>query len=353
MPILSVPAAANDFRATRRLIDVVSIASTIRSLDRLETLVESLSECCLGLIRDSRQYTVEIDPATSLKYYTRLDNILGRVDRNSLPAADHRQIRSRLRGALRDYKREAERVLAELRNQLEDTAMALTELTTGLAMGSENQKRTLKTEIGTLRSLARGDDDAIRTGIIAVASRLEFAMEDLNRQNQLRVTQLSSEIRALQRRIEALSRPAVAAGDLRGAVEAALAAGTPFLLILVALGNLHAVRSVSGEAAAARAMEACLGRLRNCLMPAGVVGAWSGDVVGALSREDSQGAFELAKAIGGKLGGKYSFPEEGSQPCEIVLQVQTAVIQRSASDTPERIYKRIDDVLLAIRPGQT
>ena len=191
-----MPAAANDFRATRRLIDVVSIASTIRSLDRLETLVESLSECCLGLIRDSRQYTVEIDPATSLKYYTRLDNILGRVDRNSLPAADHRQIRSRLRGALRDYKREAERVLAELRNQLEDTAMALTELTTGLAMGSENQKRTLKTEIGTLRSLARGDDDAIRTGIIAVASRLEFAMEDLNRQNQLRVTQLCSEIRA-------------------------------------------------------------------------------------------------------------------------------------------------------------
>src|SRR5579864_5314375 len=107
---------------------MLSIGTAIHSLDELAALSDKLSHAYRGLMRDVRQYSVEVDAAATAQYHASLDAILERLGAIPLTGTDFQLIGSLFRGAQREYKTQAERSLRSLREQLEETAGALGDL---------------------------------------------------------------------------------------------------------------------------------------------------------------------------------------------------------------------------------
>ena len=328
---------------------MTSIQNSLDDLERCQTAREMLLDCYLTAIGNVAHYAIDLDDeitAPHRHYLTVLAGELASAQPEALAES-----RARLRALLRDYRDNAAKYLATLREELAGTAGALQEILDHLAQTDSNHEAQLRTELGRLREISDSPGaSVVSAAILAAADSIEQSIEQIRQQRQLMVSQFLVEIRMLHRRIDLLET-AASLDDLtklfkRDEIERQLRSASAeklCLLLVRASGFREAERQFNHEVATTLA--AAFGkRLRNSLPPGAIIGRWSEEGFIALLSVEKPEAMASAKRVSEHLSGDYACLQWG-KTVHPALHVGVAVVDNQPGDPPERTLKRIKEFL--------
>lgn len=176
-----------------------------------QDLTAELTDTLLATIDSLRQYVVETDPSL-VDQFRMWAGILTRSLRTSISQADERsfgEVRTSIRGGLRDYHDRAGRYISELRARIATTTAALDARVATLQSGDSGAEARLKCEITRLESLEKlASGEEIRTGLRQSVVSVTKCLAQLRQEKDVTVAQLRHEIRVLQNSLEHARRAA-------------------------------------------------------------------------------------------------------------------------------------------------
>ena len=327
---------------------MTSIQNSLDDLERCHAARDMVLDCYVTALMNVAHYTIELNDeitAPHRQYLTALASEVAAAQPEALAES-----RATLRALLRDYRDKAAKYLGALREELAGTARALQEILDSLAQTDSDHEVQLRTELGRLREISDSPGaSVVSAAILAAADSIEQSIEQIRQQHQLTVSQFLVEIRMLHRRIDLLET-AASLDDLtklfkRDEMERQIcsAPGKLCLLLVRASGFRQAERQFDREVAAGIA--AAFGkRLRNCLLPAAIVGRWSEEGFIALLSVEKAEALATAKRVAERLSGDYACLQHG-KTVHPSLHVGVAVVDTQPGDPPERTLKRIQEFL--------
>jgi GGDEF domain-containing protein len=306
-------------------------------------------DCYLTAIRNVAHYTIELDDEISTphrQYLTALAGELGSAQPEALVES-----RSTLRALLRDYRDQAAKYLATLREELAGTARALQVILDSLAQTDSDHELRLRTELGRLREISGSlEESAARSAILAAADSIERSIEQIRQQHRLTVSQFLVEIRMLHKRIDLLET-AASLDDLtklfkRDEIERQIGSapgGKLCLLLVRASGFRQAEQQFHREVAVGLAA-AFSKRLRNSLPPGATIGRWSEEGFIAMLSMETPEAMASAKRVADHLSGSYACLERG-KTVHPSLQASVVVVEQQPGDPPERTLQQVQEFL--------
>ena len=328
---------------------MTSIQNSLTELERCQAARDVVLDCYLTAIRNVAHYTIELDDEISTphrQYLTALAGELGSAQPEALVES-----RSTLRALLRDYRDQAAKYLATLREELAGTARALQVILDSLAQTDSDHELRLRTELGRLREISGSlEESAARSAILAAADSIERSIEQIRQQHRLTVSQFLVEIRMLHKRIDLLET-AASLDDLtklfkRDEIERQIGSapgGKLCLLLVKASGFRQAEQEFHREVAVGLAA-AFSKRLRNSLPPGATIGRWSEEGFIAMLSMETPDALARAKRAADHLSGSYACLERG-KTVHPSLQASVVVVEQQPGDPPERTLQQVQEFL--------
>ena len=328
---------------------MTSIQNSLTELERCQAARDVVLDCYLTAIRNVAHYTIELDDEISTphrQYLTALAGELGSAQPEALVES-----RSTLRALLRDYRDQAAKYLATLREELAGTARALQVILDSLAQTDSDHELRLRTELGRLREISGSlEESAARSAILAAADSIERSIEQIRQQHRLTVSQFLVEIRMLHRRIDLLET-AASLDDLtklfkRDEMERQIcsASGGKLCLLLVKASGFRQAEQQFNREVAAGLAAAFSKRLRNSLPPGATIGRWSEEGFIAMLPVGTPEAVASAKRVADHLSGAYACLERG-RTVHPSLEVSVTVVENQPGDPPEQTLQRAQDFL--------
>jgi len=318
---------------------MISIQESMQALERADRLRVLILDCYVTAIRNASHYAIEIEEPLTGPFRRHLETLASELAGDSPEDLD--RSRATLRALLRDYRDKAGEYLSRLREELAGSAQALQELVHSLCSSAGDHEKHVKEALLRLRAVGGSPEAAtVAPALLGAVDAIENGLEEIHKQHQFTVSQLHSEIRVLQRRIDSLE--AAAAVDSltqllrRSQIEDRIRNSAPgsFCLLLMQVNGMQAP-DVAAELAGAVSK-----RLKNCLPPAAMIGRWAEDQFVAMLSANKLETIAKATWVAEHLSGVYTCVYEG-KTVRPALQVSVAVVD-SASETPERTLERVN-----------
>lgn len=326
---------------------MISIRKTITELDEYRQGRDAAFDCYLTAIRNTAHYTIELEDAISAphrRYLTALADEVSAAGNDGLLAS-----RATFRGLLRDYRDKAAHYIAELRDQLANTAGALQEIAESLAVTGGDHDARVRSALSEVRQIAQAPEAAPLRGILSSAvDTIQQSLEQAKQEHQITVAQFQVEIRMLHKRIDTLESAAALDGltklYTRREMEERLKVNPqPFCLLLIRVTGFRLAELNFNAEVAAELAGAFSRRLRNSLPESAVIGRWSEEEFIAITQLPRPQAVSLATRIADHLAGSYSCLSAG-KTVNPSLQLRIGVVD-SSGDSPDRILHRITEIL--------
>jgi GGDEF domain-containing protein len=328
---------------------LISLRESVAELDRFHEVRKATLECYLTAIQGIARYAVELDEQSTGTYRLHLENLASEVG-----GGDHGALvesRATLRGLLRDYRDQAAKFIAGLRDELATSAAALEKILSSLADADGDSETRIRVTLKGLREIASSQDCAAARGpLSAVADSIEQGIEQIHRQHRLAAAQFQAEIQLLHRRIDQLEA-AAKIDDLtkllsRSEMEERIksAGGGSYGLLLIRVAGLRAAE-VQFNATVAAGLTGAFGkRLRNCLPPNAVIGRWGAEQFMAILGLPKRELLSIARRISESLSGSYSCLNDG-KTVRPTIQVSVAVLEREPDEPFDHIFSRVREFL--------
>lgn len=327
---------------------VISIRKTITELDQYLQQRELAFDCYLAAIRNTAHYVIDLDDAITgpqRHYLTVLAEEVAKATPDVLEES-----RATFRGLLREYRDKASRYIADLREQLAGTAAALQQMMESLAHTDGDHEACVRKAVAQLRRAAETPEGMpLRALLGSAADTIQQSLELARQQHQVAIAQFQAEIRMLHKRIDMLEAAAsmdaltqlFTRREMEDRIRNVPAGGFTLLLIKVTgfrLAELNFNRDVAAELTSAFSR-----RLRNSLPEGTVVGRWSDEEFIGITLLARQEAVNLATHLADHLAGSYACLQNG-RTVHPSVQLRVGVVD-SAGDSPDRILKRITEIL--------
>lgn len=258
--------------------------------------------------------------------------------------------RSFLRCVLREYRDESAAYLAQLRQELSATAGTLRDVSCSLAEADAKCGTHFHAGLAELGRLASDPSAGSCTAVVReAAAELEDGFAEMHRHHQLIVSQLHTEIRLLNKRMEALTGANL--DDLsklmpRDEIEdriAVASAGTFCCLTMKANGLIRA-QDEHGSHVFKDLLIAFTRRMRNILPVDTPAGRWNEDGFVAIVFAGPPYARELAEVLRRRLSGPY-ICRSGAKTVIISLRTLVSVVEAGAQTRCERILEAVNHLL--------
>jgi GGDEF domain-containing protein len=258
--------------------------------------------------------------------------------------------RSFLRCVLREYRDESAAYLAQLRQELSATAGTLRDVSCSLTEADAKGDTHFNTGLAQLSELALDPSAASCSAVIREASReLEGGFAEMRRQHQLIVSQLHTEIRLLNKRMEALTGANL--DDLsrlmpRDEIEdrIAVAGAGSFCCLTLKANGLVRAQDQHGSQVFKDLLIAFTRRMRNTLPADTPAGRWNEDGFVAILFAGPSYARELAEVLQRRLSGPY-ICRSGAKTVISSLRTLVSVVESGAKTRPERILESVNHLL--------
>jgi GGDEF domain-containing protein len=257
--------------------------------------------------------------------------------------------RSYVRCVLREYRDQSAEYLGNLRQDLASTAATLSDVSRTLAESDSASAPGFTAGLSQLQELASMPAARMAAQEIAdAAADLETGLADVRKHHQLIVSQLHTEIRLLQRRMEALT--AAGLDDMsrlmpREEIEdrMAVAAQGAFRLLLLKARGLNRAKLEQPARVFDDLSTAFTRRLRNNLPHDSLVGRWTEEGFVAIVFAGVTHARELGQILARRLSGPYVCRSEAKT---VITTLETSVeILEPGRQNREEIIKAIDNAL--------
>jgi GGDEF domain-containing protein len=340
---------------------LISIRKSVSDLDRedelsrREALSRTILDCFSSAIQSSAQYAVEVNHSIT----TEFRNHLQAIEEQSRKAATEDQLRSvqaSFRGELREYRDKTGEQLKKLRKELENATSAMMTMANSVASSGTDHEREVCAELGNLRSVAKSENiQVIRSGIKNAAEGIESSVERIQQANQLIISQLQDEIRALHQEIES-ERKALYTDRSSGAwnrqkfdlhTENLLRQNRPFCLLLVCVRNLKRLESQHSRTVVEGTLKALVERFAAMIDVDAAIGRWSQDQFAAIVDLPPSLAMHLSSEAASKLSGPYAIQENGMSQ-KVTVQATAGLIERPSGHDPADFQRKLEQLAVAV-----
>jgi GGDEF domain-containing protein len=325
---------------------MISIRNSISDLNRCHELRAITLECYRAAITDSAEYAIVVDHGITGSYRKDLAALAEEI--RTAPAEELPGKRVALRHLLEEYSGQAARYLAEKESDLASRERALQEILASLQQADDDHDGRIRATLARLRAISISPlGKSLREPLRAAADAIEASMEKIRKEHQRAITQMQSEIRRLQYRIDPAQ--AIAGSDSltkvfsRGEIQARIRSSTPgeFSLVLLRARGLRLAEVQFDPEVAIQLAAAFVTRLRNTLPATAAIGRWNEEEFIALITSPIPAATSLGKAIMESLPGAYACiqQEETVRPS---LQVSVGVVESGPQDAPQQLLERVE-----------
>jgi len=328
---------------------MISIRGSLSELDRAHQIREAALDCYLSAIKNSAHYALDLDAELTGNHRqylrTLADEIASGNDEILLDS------RGTLRNILRDYRDKGSQYLANLRDELGNTARALEATLDSLSQSDGEHEARLRATVKRLRDLAVEPLAAsLGTVLRGAAESIERTVEQIHKQHQLTVAQFQIELRMLHQRIDTLEAAATIDELTRfynreeTAERIKASTSGEYCLLLVSARGLRRAEMQWGPAVSEELAGAFAKRLRNSLPSNAVLGRWSTEELVAVLPMKKAEALVSAKWITEHLSGVYACLQEG-KTVRPALQLNIGVVDTAPGETGERVLERVGTFL--------
>ncbi len=340
---------------------LISIRKSVSDLDRLDQLqkhgeiTNRILDCYALAIQSVAQYAVEMDPPLAAGHRAALQ-VLEHKARAAASEAHLLEVQTSFRGELRDYRDRNAAVLKKIHEEMENAAAAMMIFADTVAASGANHEHEVNAELRRLESASHCTSvEEMREGIGAAIDSIESSVQQMQRGNQLIVSQLQDEIRILHQQIDA-ERKALYTDRASGAwnrqkidlhVDNLLRQNQPFCLLLVWVRNYKRLESQCSRSVLDGALKALFGRLAAVAGDDAVIGRWREDQFAAVLDLVPGHAIAISAEANRKLSGAYSVQENGLAQ-KIAVQAVAGVVDRLRGVDAGKFREKLDQLSTAI-----
>ncbi len=227
---------------------MLSLKEAVSRLENIERLRTKVVGAFRSTLKSMEQYPVEIDPEITRQHRQNLATIEARLGGNlDGEATALEQFNSALRAELRDYRDKSAEYLRRVRKEMTSSAEALAGIIAAITEVDSGSHVRLETVLKQLRAVsARIRDPELRPAINAAADAVEHCFDDVHRQHQMHVAQLTAQVQGLQKQVVTLEEraaPVISEGILRrpeleSKLEGCVTDGSAFSIAILRIRNL-------------------------------------------------------------------------------------------------------------------
>ncbi|HVO98323.1 MAG TPA: diguanylate cyclase [Bryobacteraceae bacterium] len=340
---------------------VISIRKSVSDLDRLDEMrkrdeiTNRILDCYALAIQSAAHYAVDVDPLLAAEHRARLQTLEDKA-RAVASEAQLRDVQSSLRGELRDYRERNAEVLKKIHQELENAAAAMMIFADTVAANGTNHEHEVNAQLRRLESTSHGTHiEEMRAGIGAAIENIQSSIQQMQRGNQLIVSQLQDEIRILHQQIDA-ERKALCTDRASGAwnrqkmeqhIDNLLGQNQPFCLLLVWVRNYKRLESQFSRNVLENTLKALFTRLAAIAGHEAVIGRWREDQFVAVLDLIPGHAISLTAEVNRKLSGGYSVQENGLAQ-KVAVQAVAGVVDRLRGVDGGKFREKLDQLSIAI-----
>lgn len=264
---------------------------------------------------------------------------------------------SALAAELESYKQNAETAVGRLRSELRRACGQLESTVNSVSHHNEDTGRAMSGHIRRVTDLQRlVSAEEMRSGLTQLSEGLADTAGTIQRQNQLVVEQLATEILSLRKQLEAAEKKGVAGGTLahREAFEEQVRAwierGERFAVIIVRVSNWRKLMDRVTKTGATRLTDKIVARAQAILGAECFAGRWFDGYTAALIPFDRRTGVDRFDDIRNAVGGSYSLTEAESN-LELSVQVRIWFIEHASGQTAEHMLWRVDQLVRSFNQG--
>lgn len=192
-------------------IGVISSNQTLSEVQRAQAVAAEVTNTLVATLISLRQYVVETDPSVVEQFRLWAETLVGMVEASAAESGEHSfdDVRTSIRGGLRDYRDRAERYINELRARLASTTASLNGTLEAIQSSESVAEEQIQEEIAHLGSLRElRNVEKMRGGLGRSVASLTASVSQLRREKDAVISRLSEEIHTLQNSLEKARRAA-------------------------------------------------------------------------------------------------------------------------------------------------
>ncbi len=332
-----------------------SLLKHVSELDRFENIQKASVAGYAAAIESMAQYVIEVDPAFTERHREYLRTIRVQVMGAQSPEA-LMETQPALRSELRDYRDKCATHLTGLRQDFTSALLSLQDVMSSMSSSGHDQEQHLRKELNTLESLAEASDpQVLRRGVQMAVKNIAECVQQLKRENDIRIAQFRDEIRTMQSQIEAAEASAALDGvtgalkrrELESRVRRDVLRDAPVCLFILKVGNFREIASRHGKHLASEAMIALFRRTREQFGEGVDIGRWSDETFVVKLLCVKLDALKHSKELGQRTTGPYVCMEEGHRHT-FSLRVNIGVTDFHQSEDGDRFLARVEQLCESI-----
>jgi GGDEF domain-containing protein len=328
----------------------MSVLSFRKSVDQLDVVAErqlALQRILSRCIRSTGEYAIELKKEDTRTFRAHLEQLAIRGEQ-TLDPAEAEEIHSSYRGELRDYRDLTQTAVDRLRSDVaEAMASVQTFLANAMDSGTDHQL-TLRKEFDRLEVTAQsGDLNAIQVAIQHAAETAMKSCAEIQRSQEIIISQLQDEIRNLHKEVRqeqraALSDPITGVWNrakLDSRIKDLVLLNECFCVFLVGVPSLAQIGRQDPRLAPGflRALSGRLQSVSGKNGEVGMTGRWSEEAFAIIFNLPLSGSPVTPASLAGSLSGSYTIQLDGISS-EVVAKVQVRAVERGKDSQESPFY---------------
>lgn len=339
---------------------MISLKQSLSDFDRLESLQKTAMECYRSAVEVAGQYVVETDEESTKAFREHLD-ALAKLVRTAGTPSDLKRTRTSFQTELQDYAGQGTRYLRTIKDQLDATTRALTEIVDSLNRGGDDYEERLSDGVAKLGEIARAPQIArLCPQMETVVASVEENVQRLQKRNQLVVAQLHDEISSLTGALDNAKKEAsrdpisgvLNRAEMLARIREGIEQRREFCLMFLWISNAVYIHRTFGSRAQDEIVADFCGRLQGAVGGDAHVGRWSDEQFVALVERSKPEAMWLADNLANQLAGPYVV-KKGSTRREVFLKLKSGVVEAEDTATEARVLALVDKLLVALEDVPT
>ncbi|MGA9529685.1 MAG: GGDEF domain-containing protein [Terriglobales bacterium] len=232
------------------------------------------------------------------------------------------------------------------------------------SVGERDQRYTAHFQQLTtrLRTISNLEDLAqVRTSLTAQAAELKIYVEKMGQDSEQVVENLKMQVSTYETRLKkveemALRDPLTGLANRRKSedrIEARIAAGRPFCVMLLDLNRFKQVNDKYGHLAGDNLLQQFSQELRSSMRATDLVGRWGGDEFIVVMECDAAGAKAQLERMKKWVFGNYTIrPGKGTGEVQLAVDAATGFTEWQAGDTVHSMIERADAAMYREKQGR-
>ena len=331
---------------------VVSIKTSINSLEEADSRFRTALECYVGAIRSTGEFAVGANELSISEFRKELRRLERRLVGQPLPD-NLREGLVAFRNSLSAYRDKFNPVLDGLKEEIRQIVDLLAKLAEDLGIHADRDHGWLAQFGEDLEKIARLQTMAeVRARLADRTRELSAFSAQLQRQTQAAAKTMQEQVEAYRVRLaqaEALaSTDALTAVANRREGERLIAeriqSGTPLSILLFDLDHFKTINDRVGHNGGDQVLRSFAARLSQAVRPEDVVSRWGGDEFLVILGCPLQDALGRTPGIARRCGGEYDIMLQGHRH-RLIVRCSVGIAERNAGETGDELIDRADQML--------